>query len=143
MGPRKSAKGGATGAPLAAVPQVGSGSTPGAAHRDGNASSGIVPNGRAEELDASGCIGFLESIGLWEEAKAIKTSGPQPGKAPPRRGRRMDAFQAAQAYARQALAPQRHLSKHYFVRALCALRAYSGPAEAVEALNLSSLTADE
>lgn len=55
----------------------------------------------------------------------------------------MDAFQAAQAYARQALAPQRHLSRHYFVRALCALSAYSDPAEAVEGLNLSSTTADE
>jgi len=99
-------------------------------------------------LDAKACIGFLESIGLWDEAKSIKTiakSCEQPGKHVAKGAdRRLAALQKFMAQQKKGGdADERRLNRHYMVRALCALHAAAGPEEAREEMRLDTTTADE
>jgi len=97
-------------------------------------------------LDAKSCIGFLESIGLWDEAKSIKNAGLSTKNLPFRRGssRRMDMLRKiGQGKPIEVDSPEKRLNKHYMVRALCSLHEAAGPEEAVEEMRLETRTADE
>mmetsp|Transcript_69054 Transcript_69054/g.174450 ORF Transcript_69054/g.174450 Transcript_69054/m.174450 type:complete len:508 (+) Transcript_69054:1-1524(+) len=105
-------------------------------------------------LEASSCIKFLESIGLWEEAKLIRNSeqegakkGPQLGGFGRRRGkdhRGPGRLRGGKALGpTEASVPDRRTARHHLARALRALYATSSAQAAIETLNLDPLTADE
>jgi len=105
-----------------------------------------LPDGTTKKapLEASECVRFLESIGLWEEAKAIKNSEEM---MPGRRSKRTNKgeWKSAKPGSKQLdpkVAEEKRMGRHFMVRALSKLHSTSLE-DAVKDLHLNVRTADE
>jgi len=97
-------------------------------------------------IDARTCIGFLESLGLWEEAKLIRNSEQEQSKKnDSRKASRASKGQTSKMPSKkpEGSSVEKHIQRNNLVRALRALYATPSAIDAVERLNLNPLTADE
>lgn len=99
--------------------------------------NGAIDSAAAESKFAPQvAVGFLESIGLWTEAKLVREAAARPKKSGKKASRRKEQPRATGDMPKPP-------KLHFFVKALQALHSMSDAADAVARLHLSTLTADE
>lgn len=102
----------------------------------GSSGGGTSATARESRFGVQVAVGFLESVGLWAEAKLVREAAARPSKSGKKAGRRKGQ---AHATGEKARPPK----LHFFVKALQALHSTANADDAVAKLHLSTVTADE